>query len=102
MATNEYNATLHSTDLPALDALCDGTLVFWPSLVGTPHEKCQPGDRVAFADYTKIDTALYTRESQKTFTGSYNTLNGNGMKIWDTGNHIKYDNIDAAFLATLS
>lgn len=72
---HEITATLPpSTDATALDALCpDQNLtgvagthkIYWRSLIGTVHNKCQDSNLVGFADYTidPNDTKMYFKDS---------------------------------------
>ena len=67
---HEITATIPpNTDPTILDAMCPETAlvkkVYWISLIGTVHNKCQDNNLVGFADYTTIpiDTKMYFKDS---------------------------------------
>lgn len=50
---SEIAATLPPlTDMTALDSLCAGADIYWPSLIDTDQPKCRDHSLIAFADYT--------------------------------------------------
>lgn len=84
LAEAELTATLVPTDTAALEWLCGptGTSVYWPSLVGTKHDKCRAKNLYAFADYTKPLFISPTSSDMNLYTMTWLWINSSWVFTW--------------------